>query len=220
MTETAPRASTALRRRWAVLLAIVLAALAVASLTGYAVGRGGDPGDRSPEAGFARDMQTHHQQAVQMALIVRGKSDDPVLRSVAYDIITTQQQQAGQMYAWLELWGLPQTGSQPAMAWMFPTSNSGGGMAGMTGMTGTTGSGTMPGMATPAEVQQLQTATGTTAEKLFLRLMIRHHTAGIEMAQAIQKLTSRPEVLTLAKAIAASQTSELGQLRQLLAARA
>ncbi len=29
------------------------------------------PGDGSPEAGFARDMQAHHAQAVRMAMIIR-----------------------------------------------------------------------------------------------------------------------------------------------------
>ena len=73
------------------------------------------PAEGSAEAGFARDMQSHHAQAVEMALIVREKSTDPVLRSVAYDIATSQQQQSGQMYAWLEMWQLPKVGPDEAM---------------------------------------------------------------------------------------------------------
>lgn len=63
-------------------------------------------------------MQTHHNQAVQMAMIVRDKSTDPTIRTIAYDIITSQQQQAGQLYGWLVQWGLPQTSSETGMAWM------------------------------------------------------------------------------------------------------
>ena len=63
-------------------------------------------------------MQTHHAQAVEMAFLVRDRTDDEDLRTVAYDIITSQQQQAGQMYGWLVQWGLPQTGSRPPMAWV------------------------------------------------------------------------------------------------------
>ena len=53
-----------------------------------------------------------------MAFLVRDRTDDEELRTVAYDIITSQQQQAGQMYGWLVQWGLPQTGSRPPMAWV------------------------------------------------------------------------------------------------------
>ncbi|MEV4010737.1 DUF305 domain-containing protein [Nonomuraea angiospora] len=60
------------------------------------------PADASVEAGFARDMQAHHAQAVQMTLIVRDRISDREVRTLAYDIATTQQQQIGQMYAWLQ----------------------------------------------------------------------------------------------------------------------
>lgn len=53
-----------------------------------------------------------------MAMIVRDKSTDPTIRTIAYDIITSQQQQAGQLYGWLVQWGLPQTSSETGMAWM------------------------------------------------------------------------------------------------------
>ena len=66
--------------------------------------------DFGADAGFARDMQTHHAQAVEMAFLVRDRTDDAEVRTVAYDIITSQQQQAGQMYGWLVQWGLDQTG--------------------------------------------------------------------------------------------------------------
>ena len=63
-------------------------------------------------------MQTHHAQAVEMAFLVRDRTEDEEVRTVAYDIITSQQQQAGQMYGWLVQWGLDQTGSRPPMAWV------------------------------------------------------------------------------------------------------
>jgi uncharacterized protein (DUF305 family) len=76
------------------------------------------PGTLSAEAGFARDMQVHHQQAIDMALIIRDQTTDPEIRQLAYDIATSQGQQSGQMFAWLNVWGLPQASPVPAMTWM------------------------------------------------------------------------------------------------------
>ncbi|WP_137121288.1 DUF305 domain-containing protein [Segeticoccus rhizosphaerae] len=214
----------------AALIAAVVAVLALgtAGLFGYGLAdKESPPSDAGAEAGFARDMQTHHNQAVQMALIIRPKTGDPTLKAVAYDIITSQQQQSGQMFAWLNLWGLPQTSPRPAMAWM--TDGTGGhDMGAMPGGTGQTSDGSeaspqspeatqrMPGMASPADLARLKSATGKDAEILFLRLMIAHHRAGIAMAQAIQPLTDRPQVLDLARAMAGAQQAEIEQMQQLL----
>ena len=193
------------------LLLVGLAALLVGVLgTLWVVhARDAAPTDFGADAGFARDMQTHHAQAVEMAFLVRDRSQDDEVRTVAYDIITSQQQQAGQMYGWLVQWGLDQTGSRPPMAWV------GGEHA--AAHTGPDGS--MPGMATPAQLAELKAATGVEAERIFLRLMIAHHTGGVAMAEAAVAQARTPEVRTLAGAIAAAQTSEIALLKQMLAAR-
>ena len=172
-------------------------------------GRSSAPADFGADAGFARDMQTHHAQAVQMAFLVRDRTDDEEVRTVAYDIITSQQQQAGQMYGWLVQWGLPQTGSRPPMAWV----------GGEHAAAHANPDGTMPGMATPAQLAELEAASGVEAERVFLRLMIAHHAGGVAMARAAVADARTPEVRTLAEAIAASQTSEIQLLQQLLDAR-
>ena len=46
----------------------------------------GAPGDDSAEAGFARDMATHHAQAVDMSFTLLDKSADGELRTLASDI--------------------------------------------------------------------------------------------------------------------------------------
>jgi len=189
----------------------VLAALVIGVLgTLWVVqARSSPPSDFGADAGFARDMQTHHAQAVEMAFLVRDRTDDEEVRTVAYDIITSQQQQAGQMYGWLVQWGLNQTGSRPPMAWV----------GGEHAAAHASPDGTMPGMATPAQLAELKAATGVEAERIFLRLMIAHHTGGVAMAQAAQDDARTPAVRTLAAAIAAAQTSEIQLLRQMLDAR-
>jgi uncharacterized protein (DUF305 family) len=83
-------------------------------------------------------MMVHHAQAVEMAEIVRDRTEDPQIRILASDIALTQQAQIGQMQGWLEVWGLPLTGTQKPMAWM-----------------GSPMDGPMPGMATPEEIDRL-----------------------------------------------------------------
>jgi len=150
------------------------------------------PGDDSAEAGFARDMMVHHAQAVQMAEIVRDRTHSGDMRLLVSDIALTQQAQIGIMQGWLEVWGLPITGTAPAMAWMgHPTD------------------GLMPGMATPEKVNRLGELPPDRADVLFLRLMINHHEAAISMAKAILKRSDRPEVRQLAQSIEESQRAEI-----------
>src|SRR4051794_25112372 len=90
------------------------AALAMAMVIGCAR----SPADESAEAGFARDMATHHAQAVDMGFLVRDRTHDEPLRALAADIIVTQSTQRGIFMAWLQEWGLPQASPGPRMAWM------------------------------------------------------------------------------------------------------
>jgi uncharacterized protein (DUF305 family) len=160
------------------------------------------PGDDSAEAGFARDMIVHHGQAVQMAEIVRDRTESGAVRLLASDISLTQQGQIGIMQGWLGVWGLPITGSEPAMAWMgHPTD------------------GPMPGMATPDEIDRLGKLPPERADVLFLRLMIAHHEAAIPMSQAILQRTDEPEVEQLAKDIIRAQKAEIENMRAMVDAR-
>jgi len=157
------------------------------------------PGNDSAEAGFARDMIVHHAQAVQMAEIIRDKSNSDDMRLLAADISLTQQGQIGIMQGWLGVWGLPITGEEPAMAWM-----------------GHPMDGLMSGMATPEEITRLSQLPPDRADELFLRLMIAHHEAAIPMAQAILKRTDEPEVRELAKAIENSQKVEIKNMKAMV----
>ena len=179
------------------LLAVVFGFVAVTAFTLFLTSR--PPGDGSAEAGFARDMMVHHAQAVEMAELLRDKSVSPEIETLAADIALTQQAQIGQMQGWLAVWGLPMTGTEPAMAWMgHPTNDR------------------MPGMATPKDIEAFRNASPEVAEGRFLRLMIPHHQAAVPMAEAVLDETDRPEVRQLAGAIVASQKAEIEVMRGML----
>lgn len=179
-----------------------------------------DPPTSAPaevDVGFLRDMQTHHAQAVQMAVLIRDRTDGEEIRKVALDIELTQQQQIGQMYALLASWGEPQSNPNP-MAWM--TSDTGAGdtddpHAGMAEMPGADGS-AMPGMASAADLERLASLRGTAAERLFLELMIAHHQGGIPMATAAAKDADESWVRTLAQSIVDAQSAEITALQAML----
>ncbi|MEW9527793.1 DUF305 domain-containing protein [Microbispora sp. NPDC049125] len=195
-------------RRALPVLGLVAVAVAVAVVLLF-FGRSGTPGDTSPEAGFARDMAVHHAQAVEMSFFVRDGSADGPIRTLAYDIITTQGTQRGIFMGWLQEWGLDQASSQPPMAWM-----SGHGHGGMPSAAAPAGP--MPGMASEEEMARLKAARGRDAEILFLQLMIRHHEGGVEMARGLLNLSDRQEVREMAQHIVDGQTAEIRLMKGLL----
>lgn len=197
---------------------LVLVALVVGVLVGRVTSpRTPMPTESSAEAGFARDMQVHHAQAVEMALLVRDRTDDAEIRLLALDIATAQTQQQGQMFAWLVMWGLPQTSSAPEMEWLSrPVID---GSAGHGGHDSHTPGEPMPGVATFEQMQALQNATGVDAERLFLELMIAHHIGGVDMAEAVLARSTHPLVTPLAQGMVQLQAKEIGYMEELLADR-
>jgi len=197
---------------------LVLVTLVVGVLLGRATtsAPAASPTDTSPEAGFARDMQTHHAQAVEMAILVREATDDPEVRLLALDILTAQSQQMGQMYAWLVSWGLPQTSREPEMAWMSrPTLDGGHDAHSDAHEAGER----MPGLATADQMTALGAAEGVEAERLFLELMTAHHIGGVGMAEALLARSTVPLVTNLAQGMVDVQAKEIDYMRELLAAR-
>ncbi len=157
------------------------------------------PGDDSVDAGFARDMAVHHEQAVEMALIAYDRTANEAIKYLATDIVQSQSTQRGMMLGWLAVWDLPTTGPEPAMAWMgHPTT------------------GPMPGMASREEIDRLQQLSPQEADVAFLQLMIRHHQGGVSMAGAAVERAEGAEVRQLARAIAQAQASEVEQMQMLL----
>jgi uncharacterized protein (DUF305 family) len=197
------------RRPLTVILVCVLAvaALVIAGTTGWLVGSSSDTPTpvtaNSVDAGFARDMSTHHTQAIEMANYARDYTSDPSIKILARDIETQQYFQLGEMQGWLDNWNLSRTSTLPVMSWM----NGHGQLA---------ADGLMPGMATPPEMSKLETLTGKTLDIDFLQLMLRHHQGGLPMAQYAAAHATQPYVRLLASKMVEAQSREIIQMEQLL----
>lgn len=195
----------------AVVLALLFAGGAVTVASAERDEAPASPVSRSADAGFARDMSVHHQQAVEMSFIVRDRTEDEEVRRLAYDIANTQANQRGMMLGWLDMWGLPkvESGTEP-MSWM--------GMGGH-GDTGPLDGALMPGMATKTELDRLRKASGREAEVLYLQLMTDHHKGGVHMAQGCVDRCSVDVERNLAQGMVDAQESEIALMADLLKAR-
>ena len=209
--------ATPARPKWwavaLVLVAIAVLAFAVGRFTMFGSQAPLTPGTDSPEAGFSRDMQVHHTQAIEMAMEIYRKTEDDAVRVIAYDIATAQAGQRGEMYDWLVQWGLSQSGG-PMMQWMEAAGHGHG--SGGEAMTEDEARAVM-GMASDAELRALRDSTGTDADCQFLELMIRHHEGAIPMADALLDLGSDPRALDVAESIRDGQTAEIDAMRSMQA---
>ena len=74
----------------------------------------------------------------------------------------------------------------------------------------------MPGMATPAQIDETGTLHGKALDIYFLQLMIRHHQGGLPMANYAAQHATQPYVRLLASKMVEAQSREIIQMEQLL----
>ncbi|MFC4605755.1 DUF305 domain-containing protein [Rhodococcus kronopolitis] len=173
----------------------------------------------SVDVGFAQDMIVHHNQAVEMAAISIANAEDPAVRDLAYDILTTQQNQIGQMSGWLSLWDQPLLPTGDYMAWMDHDMSDMPGHDMGTTAEAASGTPTMPGMASSADMAALRQARGQESDVLFLQLMLRHHQGGLHMMEYGAEHAQVPTVRDLAQTMVDTQQSESDRMTALLAAK-
>ena len=216
MTAPVETRRSPLRTALLAVIAVGLVLLGGGLAVALGVGRdaGAMPSTDSVDAGFARDMSRHHLQGVEMANVALERSEDPEIRSLAFDISSTQTNQAGRMEGWLSLWGVPSSGGE-VMAWMGDGGHGGHSMDGMD----MDGDVLMPGMATEEELAELRGLSGTELDVQFLRLMIRHHQGGLDMALYEAEHGDVEAARRLAQTIADTQTAEVTTMTDLLTER-
>lgn len=173
--------------------------LLLAGSVGYWLKVTQTPRESSADVGFARDMSVHHAQAVEMSTLLYNRTNDDIMKIMAYDILTSQQGQIGIMNGWLMVWGHNFSSGGPRMTWM-----------------GMSVEGRMPGMATQTQLNTLSASQDEKADVIFMQLMIPHHRSGVQMAAAAAKQAKHPYVRQLAQNMAEAQESEIAYMQKLL----
>lgn len=148
------------------------------------------------DVAFLQGMYPHHAQAIGMAEMVDGRTDNAELVALAGQIEAAQAPEMDQMVTLLEQFGEPAPMGPDAM------DNHMGGDT--------------DGMLTPDQMQALMTAEGPEFDRLWLEGMIAHHEGAIEMSDTVIAEGSNPDVRTMAESIVETQQAEIDQMRTML----
>jgi uncharacterized protein (DUF305 family) len=170
----------------------LLARLAVLAV--LLVGCAGGTGHNDADVAFAQGMIPHHRQAVAMAELAGGRTENPAVLDLAARIEAAQAPEIDTLTAWLQEWDV----EVPA-----------GDMAGMD-------HGDMSGMGSPEDLAALEAALGAGFDRLFLEQMTVHHEGAVQMAQTELADGADPDVLALARTVAESQQAEIDEMAALL----
>ncbi len=161
---------------------------------------------------FLQEMIPHHQQAVEMAVLVKDRTNNAELVDLAGRIEATQADEIAFMQDWLRERG--QMVPDPKMGHH-------GDMHGGKGMPAMDMKRMAEmGMATPEQMAALAAAKGTAFDALFLELMIAHHDGAVEMAEdLLEKRGSAydPVLFEFVNDIINDQTTEIERMNALLA---
>ena len=145
---------------------------------------------RQIDGAFLTSMVPHHEDAVEMATLARGRARRPEIRKLAGEIIDAQNREIQEMgLAHRRIFGEP----LPA----------GGMMHGDLGLS-------EEEMGMPMDMRELESAREF--DRSFIDMMIRHHQAAIRMARAEIERGDDTEVKRLAEAIVAAQSREIEQM--------
>ena len=145
---------------------------------------------------FAQHMIPHHQQAIEMSDTVLAKQGiDARVIDMANRIKAAQGPEIQQMQSWLSQWGVPTMPMTP------------GSMAGHE----------VSGMMSEQDMNDLKSADGVEASKLFLTQMIAHHQGAITMGTDEIKNGQYPPAVSMAQSIVTGQQREITEMQGILA---
>jgi len=155
----------------------------------------GMAGHNSADISFAQLMVPHHRQALEMAKLAGSRASSTEVKQLAAKIQAAQQPEIDTMTRWLTSWH-----QSVPMGEMMGQGMSGG-----------------SGMMTHDEMSQLMGASGPDFDRMFLTMMISHHTGAIAMANDEVRRGQDSAAQGLAGKMAADQTDEIAQMQRMLA---
>ena len=190
----------------------VLAATACSGATHEAAAQGVSPpapartdsGGRPPnpaDVAFMSGMITHHAQAVVIAGWAPTHGASPAVQRLCERIVVGQQDEIAILRRWLVDRGESAPAADSSDHTMHHAPD-------------------MPGMLTPAQLVQLDSARGPAFDRLFLTLMIAHHRGALVMVDRLfgaQGAGQDQTVFRIASDVHADQSTEIRRMQQMLA---
>ena len=150
---------------------------------------------------FMQGMIAHHQQAVDLARLVKDRTNTEELKTIAGRIESSQADEIAFMEGWLKERGEPV--ADPKMK---------GHAEHMHHM--------MKGMASPEALAALAAAKGTEFDRQFLNLMIAHHDGALDMVETLldeEGTATDPVMFQFVSDLESEQKTEIGRMDKLLA---
>ena len=162
---------------------------------------------------FASDMITHHAQALSMVDLTLDRPLEPEVQALAEDIRAAQGPEIETMAGWLTEWDedVPETMRDHANAG-HDMDDTADGMDDGDGMD----HGDMPGMMTADDIDELENASDSEFQDMWLEMMIEHHEGAVEMAETEQEDGQYRDAVDLAGQIIEAQTKEIVTMQGLL----
>ncbi|MGW2717191.1 DUF305 domain-containing protein [Streptomyces sp. NPDC001492] len=148
------------------------------------------------DVSFAQGMIPHHQQALEMAKLAAGRASSAKVKDLAARIEKAQDPEIRTMSGWLKSWGQSVPSAMPGMD---HSAHSG-----------------MAGMMDSKDMDQLEKASGTEFDTMFLTMMIEHHKGAVQMAGTEKSKGAYAPATTMADAIITGQTAEITEMNKLL----
>ena len=154
-------------------------------------------GHSPADTAFMQNMLVHHQQAVDMAALVKSRTNNPNIVAMAGRIDASQADEMKFMRTWLGGRGEPL--SMPGMERMHHL---------------------MKGMASADQMAQLANSRGTAFDRMFLELMIPHHKGALDMVEDLLKLQGTaydPAMFQFTSDVTSDQKAEIDRMNKVLA---
>lgn len=151
----------------------------------------GDDRPNSADFSYVQRMIEHHGQALEMTALAPKQAGSTQVKRLAGRIAAAQGPEIKAMRGWLKQHGGARDSASP----------------------GKHDHGTMPGMATPKQLDALRAAKGEDFDRLFVKLMTTHHQGAITMATEVLSEGNNVLVEEMANDVIAQQTSEIHRMQ-------
>ena len=158
------------------------------------------PAHTAADVAFMQGMIQHHAQAIEMTDLLESQSERADMKLLARRIAVSQADEIKMMRGWLEVRGVEVPAEHVHHA---------------------PGAPLMPGMLTPAEMASLAAARGAEFDRLFLRLMIKHHEGALTMVKTLfasPGAGQQSDIFAFASDVEADQSMEIERMGAMLAA--